>query len=114
MRKTGTQLPLRTAAFIPREGVLFEAIDPANLRGEMGMIAQKETQRKSRAETRMVLKQRRGHCLSDSRVNVPVGFGECQEKFCIAQKERPRAENRRGTAGIFPKGYCISLLPAYQ
>lgn len=29
MSNAGTQLPLRTAAFIPLTGVVFEAIDPA-------------------------------------------------------------------------------------
>lgn len=48
MRNAGTQLPLRTAAFIPPKGLVFEAIDPANSRGVMGIVAQKETQQKSR------------------------------------------------------------------
>ena len=54
MRKAGSQLPLRTAAFIPHEGILFEAIDPANLRGVVSSIAQKETQQKSRAGARII------------------------------------------------------------
>ena len=37
-RKAGTQLPLRTAAFIPREGVLLEAIDPAKYAGRKGAL----------------------------------------------------------------------------
>ena len=48
---------------------------------EVGIIAQKETQQKSRAGTRIILKQRRGHSLRDSEVTVTVGFGECQD-FC--------------------------------
>lgn len=54
MRKAGSQLPHRTAAFIPRKGVLLEAIDPANLHDEKSIIAQKETQQKSRAGARVI------------------------------------------------------------
>lgn len=72
MRNAGTQLPRWTAAFIPLSGVVLEAIDPANLRGVMGIIAQKETQQKSRAGTRVILKQRRGHCHRDSEMTLRI------------------------------------------
>ena len=54
MRNAGTQLPSRKAAFIPLTGIVFEAIDPANLRGVVSSIAKKETQQKSRAGARVI------------------------------------------------------------
>lgn len=70
-----------SAAFIPPKGFVLEAINPANMLGVAGIVAQKETQQKSRAGTRVILKQRRGHCQLSSEVTVTVGFGECQD-FC--------------------------------
>ena len=100
MRKAGTQLPRWTATLISRAGFVFGVIDPAKYAGRKGIIAQKETQQKSRAGARVILKQRRGHCQRDSEVAVAVSVGECQGEFLgIAQRERLRARNRVGTAG---------------
>ena len=66
----------------------------------MSIAAQKETQQKSRAGTRVILKQRRGHCLRSSEVTVAVRVGECQGEFWgITQRERPGSRNRLRTAG---------------
>lgn len=54
MRKAGSQLPHRTAALIPREGIVLGAINPAKNMLEDGIIAEKKTQQKSRADTRVI------------------------------------------------------------
>ena len=79
-----------SATLIPLAGFVFRVIDPAKYAGE-GHIAQKETQQKSRAGTRVILKQRRGHCQLDSEVTVPVRVRECQGEFwenCPKEKGR--------------------------
>ena len=51
------------AAFIPPKGFVLEAINPANMRGEMDIIAQKKTQQKPGRDAHNLVSQRRGHCL---------------------------------------------------
>ena len=88
------------ATLISLAGFVFRVIDPAKYAGRKGIIAQKETQQKSRAGARVILKQRRGHCRRDSEVTVAVSVGECQGEFWgIPQRERPGARNRLRTAG---------------
>lgn len=83
-----------SATLIPFTGVVFGVIGPAIYAGGKGSIAQKETQQKSRAGTRVFLKQRRGHCQLDSELTVSVGVGECQGGIWgIAQRERAGASN---------------------
>ena len=72
-----------SATLIPLAGFVFRVIDPAKYAGRKGIIAQKETQQKSRAGTRVILKQRRGHCQLDSGVTVPVGVGKCQGEVSV-------------------------------
>lgn len=102
-----------SATLIPLAGFVFRVIDPAKYAGE-GHIAQKETQQKSRAGTRVILKQRRGHCQLDSEVTVPVRVRECQGEFwenCPKEKGRElKTATRRRTYSL--KGYFISPLPA--
>lgn len=46
MRMPGLNYRLGRLPLFPQKGILFEAINPANMHGLMGIITQKKTQRK--------------------------------------------------------------------
>ena len=87
-----------SATLIPFAGIVFGVIGPAKYAGRRPIIAQKETQQKSRAGARIILKQRRGHCQLDSEVTVTVGFGECQEEFGPCRKSNGRELRKRASS----------------